>query len=420
MDSMNRIRGLARTTRRLWAVAVAGAVLTGCDFMDDLLEVETPAIIPAYKLEGPESADLLLSGAVGDFEAALSGHILQQSLMGGELHDGTATAARWMVPSRTVINVDARYQDQSYTPLSRARWTADNALKLLQGWTDAEVANRQLKIATAAVYAGFSLVLLGESFCTLAVDLSAEMQPSEVFQMAEARFSTAITAAQAAGTSAAGFLNAAYVGRARARLNLGNTAGAAADAALVPVGFRLNATYSEAAARRYNAIWEETRTGAVSVTEQYRNLTVGGVRDPRVPVTDMNRRAADALTPLWNQGLYTARSTPIPIARWEEAQLIVAEVQGGATAVGIINNLRTRRGLPATYAGGTAAEIRAQVIQERQRELFLDGHRLGDVRRYNLPLLPAAGAQFPKGGIYGDQRCFPLPMVEIIGNPNIG
>lgn len=419
MTSKNRIRGRARTPGRIWALLLAGAALTGCDFMDNLLEVETPAIIPASRLEGPESADLLLSGAIGDFESALSNHILQQSLMGGELHDGTSSAPRWMVPSRTVIEIDVRFQTESYTPISRARWTADNLMKLLQGWTDAEVPNRQLKIATAGVYAGLALTMLGESYCTMAIDLSEELQPSAVFQMAEERFTAAITAAQAAGSGASTWLNAAYVGRARARLNLGNTAGAAQDAALVPVGFRLNATYSEGAARRYNYVWEDTRTGSVSVTEPFRNLTVDGVADPRVPVTNMNRNAADALTPLWNQGLYTGRSSPIPIARWEEAQLILAEVQGGAQAVSIINNLRSRRNLPATWTGGTAAQIRDQVIAERQRELFLDGHRLGDVKRYNLPLFPAPGVVYAKGGVYGDQRCFPLPSVEIVANPNI-
>ena len=408
----NRIRG------RL-LVAICAVALTGCDAFDKLLEVETPATIPAENLDGPEYANLLLSGAVGDFEAALAGHILQQSLLAGELHDATPTANRWMVPSRTVAHIDTRYEGQSYTPLSRARWTADNILELLQTWTDEQVANRQLMIATAATYAGFSLVLLGEGYCTMALDLSAEMQPKAVFEAADARFTTAINAAQAAGSSADRFRNAALIGRARARLNLGNGAGAAADAQLVPVGFRFDNTHSEANSRRYNSVWEETRTGSVTVTEIFRNLTVGGVPDTRVRVVDGARNGADAQTRLWNQQLYTARSTPIPIARWEEAQLIIAEVTGGQTAVNIINNLRTRKSLPGTFASTSADEIRAQVIEERRRELFLDGHRVGDLRRYNLQLFPAVGLPFPKGGVYGDVTCLPLPQVEIIANPNI-
>ena len=57
--------------------------------------------------------------------------------------------------------------------------------------------------------------------------------------------------------------------------------------------------------------------------------------------------------------------------------------------------------------------------EERRRELYLEGHRLGDVRRYNLPLSPAAGTPYAFGGVYGTQSCFPLPDVEKINNPNI-
>ncbi|NJD20795.1 MAG: RagB/SusD family nutrient uptake outer membrane protein [Gemmatimonadetes bacterium] len=419
MRHSDRIKVRARRTVGVLTAVLAGFALSGCDAMDKLLEIETPNSIPASKLDGPESATLLLSGAIGDFENALSTHILQQSQLAGELHDGTSSATRWMVPSRTVMYFDANYPGLSYTPLSKARWTADNALKLLQGWTDAQVTDRQTKIATAAVYAGFSLVILGESYCTMAIDLSAALQPAAVYQMAEQRFTTAITAAQAAGSGATKWLNAAYVGRARARLDQGNTAGAASDAALVPVGFRLDATYSAANSRRYNNVYEETRTGSISVTEPYWNLTVDGKADPRVPVLDMKRKASDGLTALMNQQLYLDRASPIPMARWEETQLILAEVQGGAQAVNIINNLRTRRGLAGTYAGGTAAEIKAQVGAERQRELFLDGHRIGDLQRYNLPFFPAVGVVYPKGGIYGDVKCFPIPAVEINANPNL-
>jgi hypothetical protein len=50
----------------------------------------------------------------------------------------------------------------------------------------------------------------------------------------------------------------------------------------------------------------------------------------------------------------------------------------------------------------------------------LEGHRFFDIRRLNLPLVPAPGTTYRKGGTYGDNRCFPLPDVEIRNNPNIG
>ena len=75
------------------------------------------------------------------------------------------------------------------------------------------------------------------------------------------------------------------------------------------------------------------------------------------------------------------------------------------------------------YAGGTAAEVKAQIIEERRREFFLEGRRFGDVIRYNLSVVPAPGTPFKNGGTYGPgtgiQICFPLPDVERNNNPNI-
>jgi hypothetical protein len=90
--------------------------------------------------------------------------------------------------------------------------------------------------------------------------------------------------------------------------------------------------------------------------------------------------------------------------------------------VDIINELHSRAGIPAYNGGGASADqVLAQVIEERRRELFLEGHRLGDIRRYQLPLNPPPGTPYlTGGGEFGTQSCFPLPDVERINNPNIG
>ncbi len=117
-------------------------------------------------------------------------------------------------------------------------------------------------------------------------------------------------------------------------------------------------------------------------------------------------------------------ASPIPIASGDEAILLIAEADletgNVAAAVAGINKLRTKSLLPQ-YAGGTVAEVRAQLIDERRRELFLEGQRLNDIIRFNIPQSPAAGTAFPiKGGQYGNQLCFPLPDVERNNNPTLG
>ena len=112
---------------------------------------------------------------------------------------------------------------------------------------------------------------------------------------------------------------------------------------------------------------------------------------------------------------------PLPIARYEEAQLILAEAQGGQTAVNIINAMRAKVNLKP-YTGPTdAASIKNLVIDERRRVLFVEGFRNYDIQRFNLTQQPAVGTTYPRvGGTYGNTTCLPLPDVERYNNPNIG
>lgn len=423
------------------AAALAAALgLGACDALDDLLSVDKPTTVPAEVIDDPLKAQLMVNGAVADFECAFGAYVVMSGLIGEEFIDATQTADRWPYDRREVQPGDSRYATFScqaigvYTPLSTARFTADGALTRLQGWSDAQLPgmNRQRLIATAAAYAGYSYLLLGEGFCSAAVDGGPELTPQQLFALAEDRFTTAITAAAAAGTTAedVSLLNMARVGRARARLNQSaatpsKLALAAADAALVPSGFvRLATAAGPGDDRRVNRVFQENGQGqSVAVGPRYRDLTVNGAPDPRVVVTDAGRTATDG-TRIWLQNKYTSLAAGIPIASWDEAQLIRAEValRSGSPgdAVDIINALRATQSITA-YTGGTSqAEVLALLIDERRRELFLEGHHLYDANRFNLALTPAAGTAFSKGGTYGNTKCLPLPNVERFNNPNIG
>ena len=434
--SLTRIaRKMTRATMNTgqWlTVVVLSTPIIACNVLDKGLQATAPDKIETSVLETPANAGLIVTSAIGNFECALKAYIVDAGLMSGELMDATATAAAWPFDRRdTDPTADQSYATGActgyplgiYTPIQVARGTADRALELLQSWTDAEVANRQDLIAKAAAYAGYSRILLGEAFCTAAINLSKEMTSVEIFASAETMFTTAITAAQAAGDQQ--ILNMAYVGRARARLDQGNNTGATADAALVPAGFVINATSENTPTIRQNRIQVFNQGGQVSVAPSYRNLTVasgtGTVPDTRVTVTDAAKNGTDNRTPLFIQTKYANSSSPIPIASYKEAQLIVAEVAQGQTAVTIINALRTAAGLPS-FSSTDPVAIAAEVTEARRRELFLEGQHLYDVRRLNLPLDPAAGIPYStvylKGGNYGTERCFPVPDVERLNNPN--
>ena len=424
-----RNQRLARgASRRFLAASMFAMFLTTACETDKWLDVTAPGVLPAENLESPEAAALLVNGAIGNFECALGATIMVTGIISDEFADAQLGAAQWPYDRR-----DANLQPGSiygtsgctssqgpgvYSPLSVARWSADNAFRALDSFSNDQVARRDSLMAASALYAGFSLAHLGMAMCSAALDEGPEITNQQLFAEAENRFGTALTLATQAGV--APYQHAANVGLARVRLFQGNTAGAASAAALVPADFVLEASASASEGRRYNRVYHSNvQSRNYTIETQSRNLMTEGVEDPRSLTVDSGLRASDGQI-AWIQLKYTGFDSPIPIARYEEAQLILAEVQGGQDAVDIINALRAPHGIPA-YTGATdAASIQNLIIEERRRELFVEGFRMHDIHRFQLPLVPAPGTEFPvKGGTYGNTTCLPLPDVERFNNPSI-
>ncbi|MBX6364530.1 MAG: hypothetical protein IRZ00_11745 [Gemmatimonadetes bacterium] len=415
-----------RAMRWVSAALVATPLLAACT-TDELLKVDAPSLLPADRFQDPSQAALLVNGAIADFECAYASANLVEGLIADEFADAQLGAASWDYDRRSAnqdpggdYGTQGCTSDQRvgiYAPLSTARWSADNVLKLLQASTDAQVPHRDSLLATAALYAGFSLASLGQAMCEAALDLGPRMDQQALFKAAEDRFNIAIDAATKGNVTSV--KNAALVGRARVRLYQGNKAGAAADARQVPAGFVYNATYSEATGRRYNRIYSAIeRTGFYTIEPSARNLTTEGVPDPRVEMFNTGNNGADRSV-IWMTKRYTSNSSPIPIATWEEAQLIIAEAEGGQTAIAIVNGLRDAVGLPH-YSGPTdEASVLKLIIDERRKALFSLGLRNYDIQRFKLPFNPPEGTPFAKGGTYGNTTCLPLPNIEKFNNPNV-
>lgn len=410
-------------------VIILGGALGACD---EILKSTAPQLIEETTLQQPSNAPVIVAGVAADFECSFAQYISVMGTVADEFSDSQANAAIWDIDRRTNFPSSSLYATGGcggfggvYTPVSTARFQADNTLALLDSWTDADVPDRGALTARVAAYAGYSLILLGEGFCSAAIDRGPEMTPAELFALAEVRFTRAIAAATTAGGATGDSLKyLALVGRARALVNQNKVAAAGADALLVPNGFVFNARYSAASGRSENRVFRVNNTGGtITVDASYRALTVNGIADPRVPVVDANRGGSFPQIRLFSQTKYPSLSAPIPIATWREAILIRAEANlatGNVSgAVALINQLRDRSGL-ATYAGTDAAVVRTQLVEERRRELFLESQRLFDTIRFNVPLNPAPGTAFPNGGgSYGDNKCLPLPDVERLNNPNI-
>jgi hypothetical protein len=417
----------------LFALPILVAAISCTDITS--LDQENPGQLSVGDLYQPQNAQLLVNGAIADFECAFSRYVVGVGVFTDELANAIASSSNIDYDRRT-LPTSATYgtgtcgnnqQPPIYTTLSVARASADTAVGKLNGWTDAQVANRTKLIGQASAYAGYSLVLLGESMCSAAVNLGPEMTPAQLFAAAKTRFDAAVTAATTASDTQT--LQFALLGRARAEDDAGDLASAATDAALIAPTFVENMSTNSANVRQQNWVFASVNQNFwATVDPSFRNLTVDNTNtpDPRTLVTNTGKTGTSQSTPIWTANKYTSLSTTIPIAKYAEAQLIIAESKAAANDLGgaaaAINAARaTHAGMPQyDPTGQTQAQVLAQVVEERRREFFLEGHRLGDIHHFNLTIQPAAGSAYPASGQYGTETCFPLPDVERINNPNIG
>ncbi len=419
------------------------ALLASCDALDELLSVEEPSRVVASDLENPNSAQLLVASVANEFRCAHTYHATASALTGNEWRDAS---------NNTISNIwDARIHDTSgygsqyaqrdcgdtfspaiYRPLSRTRWLADYVLGLLNEWTDADVPDRTAMIAEVAMYAGYTYTLFAESMCELVVTENGPVvSPADAFGVAIERFD------QSAAAGASGdLLNAVRVGKARTQLNLGQTSAAAGTASAVPEGFEWLLEYSGAESVTKNKQWEfNIDNNMVTVAEPYRDFPCNfpwpddmmsdcmQELDTRVAVTDQEEGHPNTGIALWFAEKYQSASSPVQLASWEEAQLIIAEaaIEAGNydQASSIFNTLRANAGLSPHMAMMDMNGMMDQLIEERAAELFLEGHHLWDLRRLGVRPYPPIGQDDGFGAVYGNQLCFDLPATEFQNNTTI-
>jgi hypothetical protein len=111
----------------------------------------------------------------------------------------------------------------------------------------------------------------------------------------------------------------------------------------------------------------------------------------------------------------------VPVLRLAEMYLIRSEAAARMNnleqAIDDIDVIRNRAGLadlPATV--DTQLEVLAANLDERRHELFYEGHRFFDLKRF-ADALPEAQAVLTARGITGNRLLFPLPQREIDANP---
>ena len=112
--------------------------------------------------------------------------------------------------------------------------------------------------------------------------------------------------------------------------------------------------------------------------------------------------------------VYVLRLAEMYLIRAEAA----ARLNNLAQAIDDVNTIRNRAGvadLPATV--DTQEEVLLAVLLERRRELFYEGHRFFDLKRFSD--IPSVSTYLTSLGLTGFRLVFPLPQREIDANPNL-
>jgi hypothetical protein len=426
-----------RAAQRAALVSMFALGLGACE---SLLEVELPGNLTEEDLYQPESAEILVNSVIADFECSFS--MYTATMSGAEDatwktsgYFTTSTEYQSTRPGGGACTLNSDVGTDWFQGFQKSRLLAETTYAQLQGWSDAQVADRQRLLATAAVYAGLFYATVGEIYCEYALPNEALKTPMETLEVAEQWFTTALTDIGAGdfetvGTSS--LKQMALVLRARVRLAMQDYVGATADASQIQPGFVAFVTRDASVRPRWNAVhqaFNATRWRSFAgpvwwygyedtqlVSAGYLNLTVradgmptvdDGTPDPRVPVTFTGQFAQDGVTDQYVTEKYNGLGDPQRLATWAEAQYILAEIEGGQSAVGRINAVRATHGLP-DFVSADDDEIYSILIEERRREFFLEGRHHADKLRYGL-WFPRGRGFNHKQVRYGLEYCLLMP-----------
>ncbi len=161
-----------------------------------------------------------------------------------------------------------------------------------------------------------------------------------------------------------------------------------ADAGLVNGDAGLIAAYSPLAD---NYVWQQGCINLrcqVIVPDRFADYIAADANEAnrvlliKLPLT-LYAPGADTSVTYWTQGKYDSDASPIPFMTWQENNLMLAELAAlhgqSGDAVTLVNEVRTSYGI-----ADVATVDQTVIIEERDKELFLTGNRLIDLRRFNI------------------------------------
>lgn len=407
-------------------------------------EVTNPGPVQDDFVSDRNAAAALVNGAGRGVASGMNWVFYTGAAVAREIHPAGSTGSfgisnRWQNGELAADDADL---DTHWEQAQRARWVAEEAIRRLVAVGPPAPGELQTLttynnlLQLAYVWAGYANRVLGDNMCEAVIDGSGALPNATYFTRAESLFTKALAVTGGTAATMTTQSQAAYGGRAGVRVHLGKWAEAVQDAAQVPIAYTFNMPYYNLGedAQRNRIAYAMFNTPYRAHTQwstwyyDYRVAT----NDPRVPITVTSLQGDAAIeccgrVPFWPEAKMNTSAAPIRLTSGREMRLIEAEAKlrnnDVAGAMASIAQVRSNAGAVALPTVTDATEAWRLLKRERGIELWLEGRRLGDMRRWkgaNTPgaldplELPGAGSHLQKQDL-----CFPISRSERQTNPNL-
>ena len=431
-------------------LAVGALALGACNLNHELLAPQTPQVISPSSVANATAADALYAGALDRWKNAMNGNGNNteaiwnfDALFTDELRSADTFSQRNDADQRVTQTNDG-VLTTIYNNAQQARGRARDAINSLRQF-DTTATGKQ-HVGEMYLMMGYIEMMLSESFCN-GVPYSetvngvpkyvAGISAVDGAKLASARMDTAL--ANLTQPADARLAAAAKIVKARAQVDIGDFAGAAATVAGVPDTAEYDFDYSITtfdnewwvmgpSVKRYNAGDSVSAAGIILNAIPFAEL-----KDPRVSITNTGVPAEDRKS-IFIQVNNWGRDDPIPVVSGIDARLIEAEAKLNANDIAgmmaILNALRTKpehlglfqiAAMPALATPSDKTSATNLFFREKALWQFERGFRMGDLRRLVRQYGRTQDQVYPSGtfarntvpsGSYGTEVAFPVPDVE--------
>lgn len=407
------------------AVVAAAALLSACD---GLFEVENPTNILEEDLDDPRLLDAIANTPQGALSLSYDFAVAWAELVGDAGFHASTRTSRLELDEGTMGAWNETYE-QVYNDMSSGRWIADDATRRLEAQLPDPQTDR--RVGVAYFWTGIFRLTLADLFEEVTYDGGPPITPAQAIRDGIERLETAVQISGAAGDANYQAASLGAIARAYRSLyfeELHHGAGAdpqlfqqAEDFALqaleVSPDFRVDIGYATPGSD--NDVFAAYSTGNIydNMDPKYANRIdpVSGERDPRIQHRPLLTIASNGKE-VYEQLKYDSRDADIPVSRWQEAELIIAEhrymQEDYPGAVERINRVRAAAGLP-DFVSTDPDAIWAQLMYERETEFWLELRRWQDHRYYEI--IPEDW--IPANKELGVHRRWPVSVLEKDTNP---